>query len=117
MLIRPRVYQKLDKHIKQVTGITEEELANGKPFSDVFGDFIAWCGEDVQLVTWGRDDYPVLKRNAAFFMTPMPFEPPMDAQLIFGFCCLGGAHLADEPACGDGEDGDRAGCACASGGV
>lgn len=27
-LIRPRVYQKLDKHIKQVTGITEEELAN-----------------------------------------------------------------------------------------
>ena len=91
-LIRPRVYQKLDKHIKQVTGITEEELANGKPFSDVFGDFIAWCGEDVQLVTWGRDDYPVLKRNAAFFMTPMPFEPPMDAQLIFGFCCLGGAH-------------------------
>ena len=91
-LIRPRVYQKLDKHIKQVTGITEDELANGKPFSDVFGDFIAWCGEDVQLVTWGRDDYPVLKRNAAFFMTPMPFEPPMDAQLIFGFCCLGGAH-------------------------
>lgn len=42
--------------------------------------------------TWGRDDYPVLKRNAAFFMTPMPFEPPLDAQLIFGLCCLGSAH-------------------------
>ena len=79
-LIRPRVYKKLDKHIKQVTGITEEELSRGRPFSDVFGDFIAWCGEDAQLVTWGRDDYPVLKRNAAFFMTPMPFEPPLDAQ-------------------------------------
>ena len=61
-LIRPRVYQKLDKHIKQVTGITEDELANGKPFSDVFGDFIAWCGEDVQLVTWGRDDYPAMEK-------------------------------------------------------
>ena len=75
-LIRPRVYKRLDKHIKQVTGITEQELAQGRSFSDVFGDFIAWCGEDAQLVTWGRDDYPVLKRNAAFFMTPMPFAPP-----------------------------------------
>jgi len=91
-LIRPRVYKRLDKHIKQVTGITEQELAQGRSFSDVFGDFIAWCGEDAQLVTWGRDDYPVLKRNAAFFMTPMPFAPPIDAQLVFGFCCLGGEH-------------------------
>ena len=91
-LIRPRVYKRLDKHIKQVTGITEQELAQGRSFSDVFGDFIAWCGEDAQLVTWGRDDYPVLKRNAAFFMTPMPFDPPIDAQLVFGFCCLGGEH-------------------------
>ena len=91
-LICPRVYKRLDKHIKQVTGITEQELAQGRPFSDVFGDFISWCGEDAQLVTWGRDDYPVLKRNAAFFMTPMPFDPPIDAQLVFGFCCLGGEH-------------------------
>lgn len=91
-LIRPRVYKRLDKHIRQVTGITEQELAQGRSFSDVFGDFIAWCGEDAQLVTWGRDDYPVLKRNAAFFMTPMPFDPPIDAQLVFGFCCLGGEH-------------------------
>lgn len=93
-LICPRVYKRLDKHIKQVTGITEQELAQGRPFSDVFGDFISWCGEDAQLVTWGRDDYPVLKRNAAFFMTPMPFDPPIDAQLVFGFCCLGGGTQA-----------------------
>lgn len=91
-VIRPRVYKRLDKHIRQVTGITEEELSRGRSFSDVFGDFVHWCGEDAQLVTWGRDDYPVLKRNAAFFMTPMPFEPPLDAQLIFGFGCLGSAH-------------------------
>ena len=29
-LIRPRVYKRLDKHIKQVTGITEQELAEAK---------------------------------------------------------------------------------------
>lgn len=91
-IICPRLYKRLDKHIRQVTGITEAELREGRPFSDVFGDFIAWCGDDAQLVTWGRDDYPVLRRNAAFFMTPMPFEPPLDAQLVYGAACLGSAH-------------------------
>ena len=91
-VIRPRVYKRLDKHIKSVTGITEEELAGGRPFSDVFGEFIEWCGEDAQLCTWGRDDFPVLRRNAAFFMTPMPFEPPVDAQLVFAHACLHSAH-------------------------
>ena len=91
-LIRPRLYKRLDKHIRSVTGITEQELSTGGTFQDVFSDFIQWCGEDAQLVTWGRDDYPVLKRNAAFFMTPMPFEPPLDAQLVFGGACLGNVH-------------------------
>ena len=91
-VICPRVYKKLDKHIKSVTGITEAELAQGRSFSDVFGEFIHWCGEDSLLVTWGRDDFPVLRRNALFFMTPMPFEPPTDAQLVFGHACLHSPH-------------------------
>lgn len=91
-LIKPKLYRRLDKHIKSVTGITESELANGGSFSDVFGDFINWCSEDSLLVTWGRDDYPVLKRNAAFFMTPMPFSPPVDAQFVFAGAVLGDVH-------------------------
>ena len=91
-LIRPRLYKKLDKHIKKVTGMTEAELETGGTFSDVFADFAAWCGEDTQLITWGRDDFPVLRRNAAFYQTPMPFEPPTDAQLVFGGACLGSCH-------------------------
>ena len=91
-LIRPRLYTRLDKHIKQVTGMTEEELAHGDAFADVFADFIHWCGEDAQLVTWGRDDFPVLRRNAAFHQTGMPFTPPIDAQLVFGGACLGSCH-------------------------
>ncbi len=91
-LIRPRLYKRLDKHIKKVTGITEEELLNGGAFADVFADFIHWCGEDAQLVTWGRDDFPVLKRNAAFHQMMMPFEPPIDAQLVFGGALLGSCY-------------------------
>ena len=91
-LIRPRLYKKLDKHIKKVTGITEAELEEGGTFSDVFSDFIHWCGEDAQLITWGRDDFPVLKRNAAFHQMQMPFEPPLDAQLVFGGTILGSCY-------------------------
>ena len=90
--IRPRLYKKLDKHIKSVTGITEAELAEGGEFADVFGAFIAWCADDALLVTWGRDDFPVLRRNAQFFQTPMPFSPPVDAQLVFGHACLKTIH-------------------------
>lgn len=90
--IRPRLYKKLDKHIKSVTGITEAELAGGGEFSDVFGEFVAWCGEDALLVTWGRDDFPVLRRNAQFFQCPMPFSPPVDAQLVFAHACLRSVH-------------------------
>ena len=91
-VIRPKLYKKLDKHIKSVTGITEEELAGGGAFADVFGEFIEWCGQDAQLVTWGRDDFPVLRRNALFFQSPMPFEPPVDAQLVFAHACLKSPH-------------------------
>ena len=39
-LIQPRLYKRLDKHIKKVTGMTEEELASGGAFADVFADFV-----------------------------------------------------------------------------
>ena len=91
-LIRPRLYKRLDKHIKKVTGITETELEAGSTFDSVFSDFIHWCGEDAQLITWGRDDFPVLKRNAAFHQMQMPFDPPLDAQLVFGGTVLGSCY-------------------------
>ena len=91
-LIRPRVYKKLDKHIRSVTGITDAELAEGGTFEEVFADFCIWCGEGAVLVTWGRDDYPVLRRNAAFFKQNLPFTPPIDAQLVFAHACLQDPH-------------------------
>lgn len=92
-LVRPKLYKKLDKHIKSVTGITDAELAEGgAAFSEVFADFCAWCGEGARLVTWGRDDYPVLRRNAAFYGLRVPFEPPVDAQLVFAHACLHDPH-------------------------
>ena len=91
-LIRPRLYKRVDKHIRQVTGITEQELSSGRSFPEVIADFMRFCGDSAQLITWGRDDYPVLRRNLEYYMQPSPFSPPLDAQLVFGFAHFGDAH-------------------------
>lgn len=82
-VVRPAVYPALDRHIREVTGITQEELDAGVPFQEAFAAFIDFCGEDVQLCTWGRDDYPVLLRNTRYFGVKLPFDPPLDAQLLY----------------------------------
>ena len=83
-LLRPKIYRQIDKHIQKVTGITQEELEQGGDFRNAWQLFIHWA-DGCRLVTWGRDDFPVLKRNVEFINGSMPFEPPVDAQLLFGY--------------------------------
>lgn len=92
VLVKPRLYRKVDRHIKKVTGITEEELSGGLPFAEAFGAFSAFCGENPQLVAWGRDDFPVLRRNLGYHRIPLALNPPLDAQLVFGFTHFGDSH-------------------------
>jgi len=92
MLVKPKLYRKIDRHIKKVTGITEEELSEGVSFSEAFQAFSDFCGKKPCLITWGRDDYPVLRRNLGFHRIPLALDAPVDAQLIFGFCHFGDAH-------------------------
>ena len=74
-VIRPKLYKKLDKHIKSVTGITEDELAQGRAFSDVFGDFMHWCGNDENVfVTWSTSDIVVILNNLKFYRMPLKVE-------------------------------------------
>ncbi len=91
-VIRPRVYKKLERHVKNVTGITEEELDMGRPFKEVYGRFLEWCGHDLQLITWGTSDFPVLQENAQFHKLPLPFAPALDAQMVFSIACLHEDH-------------------------
>ena len=66
VLIKPKVYRKLNKKVSSLTGIKDHQLAeHGVPFPEAMERFREWCGEDCVFLTWGFDDIGILKENMA----------------------------------------------------
>ena len=66
VLIKPKVYRKLNKKVSQLTGIKDADLAeHGVPFPEAMEQFRDWCGDDCVFLTWGFDDIGILKENMA----------------------------------------------------
>ena len=66
VLIKPKVFRKLNKKVSQLTGIKDAQLAeHGIPFPDAMEQFRDWCGDDCVFLTWGFDDIGILKENMA----------------------------------------------------
>ncbi len=66
VLIKPKVYRKLNKKVSSLTGIKDSQLAeHGIPFPEAMERFREWCGEDCVFLTWGFDDIGILKENMA----------------------------------------------------
>ena len=68
VLIKPKVFRKLNKKVSQLTGIKDAQLAEfGVPFPEAMEQFRAWCGEDVIFLTWGFDDITILRENLLLY--------------------------------------------------
>ena len=66
VLIKPKLYRKLNKKVSSLTGIKDAQLAQyGVPFPEAMERFREWCGEDCVFLTWGFDDIGILKENMA----------------------------------------------------
>ena len=65
--VRPKIYRKLHRITKELTGITQEELDASDPFSYVLVDFMLWCGNDFTFCTWGNTDLIELQRNMKYY--------------------------------------------------
>lgn len=66
VLIKPKVFRKLNKKVSQLTGIKDADLAaHGISFPEAMVQFREWCGEDCVFLTWGFDDIGILKENMA----------------------------------------------------
>ncbi len=66
--IKPGVYDKVDKKVAQITGITKEHLLRfGIPFMEAFREFKAFMGHDAVLMSWGPQDIQILRVNAQYY--------------------------------------------------
>ena len=61
--VRPVFYPIMNGKVSRLTRITSKDVACAREFPDVFEDFLAWCGDEFALMTWGPTDIPVLIEN------------------------------------------------------
>ncbi len=63
VIVKPKFYKKLHRHVSTLTGITQEQMDMGVPLCEAAERFKKWCGKDFAFLTWGPDDIPMLKEN------------------------------------------------------
>ena len=63
IIVKPKYFKKLHRHVAELTGISQEQMDMGSPLTDAAEKFKNWCGKDFVFLTWGPDDIPMLKEN------------------------------------------------------
>ena len=63
IIVKPKYFKKLHRHVSELTGITQDRIDVGTPLKDAAESFRRFCGEDFVFLTWGPDDIPMLKEN------------------------------------------------------
>lgn len=83
-IVRPVFYTKMNKRVNEVTELTDDDLAQGRPFTEVCPEFLEWCGEDYAFITWGGSDIYMLEDNMCIHEMDIDVLPECyDAQVVF----------------------------------
>ncbi len=84
IIVKPKHFKKLHRHVSELTGITQEQMDEGTPLPEAAERFKKWCGKDFAFLTWGPDDIPMLKENFHIHDIPSAWlENTYDLQRIF----------------------------------
>ncbi len=84
IIVKPKYFKKLHRHVSELTGITQDQMDVGTPLPDAAASFRKWCGNDFVFLTWGPDDIPMLKENFNVHKIDSSWlEKTYDLQLIF----------------------------------
>ena len=67
--IRPRIHKKLNRTAKALPEV-RASLASDLDFPTAYGQFLAWCGEDLDFAAWGADDFDILRQNTDYWKLP-----------------------------------------------
>ena len=84
VIVKPKYFKKLHRHVSELTGITQDQMDLGTPLPEAAASFKKWCGNDFVFLTWGPDDIPMLKEN--FHVHGIDFswlDKTYDLQIIF----------------------------------
>ncbi len=63
MIVKPKFFCKLHRHVRDLTGISQSMIDHGTPLPEAAESFRRFCGRDFVLLTWGPDDVPMLREN------------------------------------------------------
>ena len=84
IIVKPKYFKKIHKHVSVLTGITQEQMDLGVSLPEAAERFRKWCGKDFAFLTWGPDDIPMLKENFGVHDLPSSWlDSNYDLQLIF----------------------------------
>lgn len=63
IIVKPKYFKKIHRHVSELTGISQEQMDEGVTLPDAVESFRDFCGKDFVFLTWGPDDIPMLKDN------------------------------------------------------
>lgn len=67
MLVKTQLGKKLHTRVKELTNITNDDISDGTPFSQVMSLFRKWSSGENVILTWGDTDIRVLIENFKYF--------------------------------------------------
>ena len=92
IIVKPKYFKRLHRHVSKLTGISQEQIDVGTPLVEAAERFKKWCGDDFVFLTWGPDDIPLLKENfLANEMDSSWLDRVFDLQKIFNKQTDGGS--------------------------
>ena len=92
IIVKPKYYKNLHRHVSELTGITQEQMDLGTYLPEAAERFREWCGKDFAFLTWGPDDIPMLKENLnAHRIKAEWLDRVYDLQIIFNKQTDGGS--------------------------
>lgn len=84
IIVKPKYFKKLHKHVSELTGITQDKMDRGVSLPEAAESFRRFCGDDFAFLTWGPDDVPMLKENFNVHSLDSSWlDRTYDLQLIF----------------------------------
>jgi len=90
VFVKPKYLRTMHKHVEKLTGITNEMIAAGIPFTKAADIFSAWCGGDSIILSWGNDDIVMWRENLTLHRMDNNLTIPWyDAQLIYAYDTFG----------------------------